>query len=1099
MTNKSMFLILILIVLAVSSVLAQDTYFGQNKVQYKNFDWYYIQTPNFDIYFYKGEDTLATFAAHALEKACGEIKEQLNFSLTSRVPILIYASHNEFEQTNVVSDLIPEGVGGFTEIFKNRIVIPFTGSYEDFRHVLHHELPHATWFELLYGNALKALLSPEALFRPPLWFSEGYAEFASRHGWDLEADMYMRDATVQGYLPPLDYLDGFLAYKGGQCVLEFVSEKYGEEKIPEILNKGKALITMERGTKAALGVSLKDLSDEWQKALKRVYWPELAARKEPAEFAKALTDHTKDGSVFNQKPAWSPRGDRLAFFSDRNNPRNGYSDRFNDVYIISAIDGKIISRVVKAERSGDLESLHSYWSGLGWSPDGNELVFAGKSKGRDMLLIYDANSGKRKKHVDFKMEAIRNPAWSADGKKIVFDGIKDGFSDLYVYDISSKKLSILMKDKYDDNEPSWSKDGRFVAFSSDRPIGKSNSIATDSTGHDSTSAKYGEYNIFLYDMQEHAINPIIVSAYKDYQPAFSPDGKRIAFVSNRNGIDNIYVYEMDSKKTFPVTDIISGAFSPSWNPDGDQLAFSSFFKYGFDIDILKDIKDVGDENGELKPTPYMEKLRKGDRNIFVAPIPIPANVAGAKPETTIVPTTLDFSTYVFHAPDKDTTAQKAKEPNDTLALPVELPDSISLADSLKAEKPEKAKIGNPREADSTYAGKKDTLQYLLPDGSFKENHYKLKFAPELVTGGFSYDNFYGLQGQSYLAISDLLGNHHFYLLTDLVNSIDQSNIQIAYENSTRRTDFGISLFHFNNLYFNNAQNFFFSDRIYGGSGSASYPFSKFSRLDFSLNQITVSRQNFVAVTDSFPDRTTDLLAGIIEYVNDAVIWGLTGPVAGQRYKIQLEKSVKLGSNGLSYISAEFDFRKYLYFMGRYNFAMRLGGGASDGRNPKSFYLGGTSNWITSRTSKADIFSVQDIYVNEIVVPIRGYDFFTAAGTRFAITNFEFRYPFIDYFKLHFPLPITLAEVSGAIFWDMGVAWNDSDDSRIMRELRFYDPVKQRAVPNIAPQGIDVLAGFGFGPRVNLGIFVLRVDLAWGTNLVNVTPKPKWYFSLGAEF
>jgi hypothetical protein len=123
--GKFCFIILALVI--AQSVFAQNVYFGQNKVQYRDFNWYYIQTADFDIYFYKGEDTLAVFAAGVLNDAYVKIKEELNYTLSSRIPIIIYASHNEFQQTNVINELIPEGVGGFTEVFKNRVVVPFSG------------------------------------------------------------------------------------------------------------------------------------------------------------------------------------------------------------------------------------------------------------------------------------------------------------------------------------------------------------------------------------------------------------------------------------------------------------------------------------------------------------------------------------------------------------------------------------------------------------------------------------------------------------------------------------------------------------------------------------------------------------------------------------------------------------------------------------------------------------------------------------------------------------------------------------------------------------------------------------------------------------
>ena len=1043
-------LIAAIITLTWQAVSAQDVYFGQNKVQYRDFDWYYIQTSNFDIYFYKGEDSLAVFAADVLEKAYVKIQEELNYSVTERVPLIIYASHNEFQQTNVISELIPEGVGGFTEIFQNRIVIPFTGSYEDFRHVLHHELTHAVIFNLLYGNALKSILSREALFRPPLWFAEGYAEYSSRLGWDFEADMYARDAIIEGYMPPIEYLNGFLAYKGGQSVINFIVEKYGQEKILEILSKGRVMVTMERAVKAALGVSMQDLSAEWQKSLKRMYWPEIARRDTPKEIAKALTDHVVDKSVFNQKPEWSPKGDRLAFFSDRSNPQHGYSDRYNEIYIISTIDGEIISRLVEAEHSGDLESLHSYLSGLAWSPDGSRIAFVTKSHGRDVIYVVDSKNGKRKRKIETGLSGMRNPSWSPDGSLIAFEGMDAGFTDLYTYDLDNDKLTPIFNDRYDDSDPSWSPDNRYIAFSSDRPA--------ENDSND-TVFTYGNYNIFIYDTETKTVRALTDNPYKNQQPAYSPDGNRIAFVSNKNGIDNLYIHELENGDQFPVTNLISGVFSPTWSPEGDKLAFSAFDKYGFDIFILKDIKNIAPETNELSLTPYMKLSREGAKNIFVPEKTIDENQIAdgqEKPDEKIY----DFDTYVF------------KAGSGLMGDPVES-DSQAVTLSETAET----------------ALLEDTLVYKLPDGSFKQNKYKLRFSPELVTGGFSYDNFYGLRGQSFLAISDVFGNHHIYIFTDLVNTIDQSNFQVSYSYTPKRIDFAAGIFHFKNIYYDEYLRSFFSDRVYGVQGYASYPFSKFSRLDLSATQITISRE----VDLYFRKNTTNLLQTSLEYVNDAVIWGIVGPVAGQRYKISLEKSFKAVSSGLSYFSGQIDYRKYWHFWGRYNLAMRVGGGGSigaslkDNTDAKRFHLGGSSNWIGPKRATSDIYSVSDIYVNEIIVPLRGYSYFEETGTHYGIFNLEFRYPFIEYFQLNFPLPIALQQVSGAIFWDMGSAWDYNS------EVRFFDD--KEGFPVLG----SVKGGFGFGARANLGIFVLRVDFAWATNLSKVAKKPETYFSFGSEF
>lgn len=1035
---------IILLLLLIGSAFGQEEYFGQNKVQYKNLNWYYIQTRNFNIYFNQGQDSIAYFAAKTLEDAYKIVSDQLNHKTTARIPVIIYSSPNDFQQTNVISDIMPEAVGGFTEVFKNRMVIPFTGSYEDFRHVLHHELTHAVMFNLLYGKDISSLLARQAIFSPPLWFSEGFAEYSSRKGWDYEADMYIRDAIISGYLPPLDQLYGFLDYKGGQSVLLYITQLYGPELIPEILNKGKTTLSMNRAMKLVTGLEMKKLSDDWQKELRRIYWPEISRRKTADEIGKLLTDHQKDGSIYNQNAAWSPRGDRIAITSDRANPRDGFNERFNEIYVVSAIDGKVIDKVVKAERSGDLESLHSYTSGISWAPQGDKLVFVSKSKGRDALFFLDVDKKKIYKRFRPDLEAMRNPNWSPQGDKVVVSGLKTGHSDLYVYDIKSGAFTRLTSDSYEDIDAKFSPDGRKIAFTSDRPV----------SGVGDSNYVFGHNNIFMFDLDQNTISAITNDSVSSMQPDFSYDGKMLAYVSYRNGIANIYIRNLITGDDYPVTDILTGAFSPSWSPEGDKIAISVFDHYGYDIVVLKDIKPVNDTK-ELEPTSFR---KTGKLYLDLA-----KNIAEKPSETqtadSIKPSQqIDYSRYVFKADE-------------------EQPESLK-ADSSKTDTTKKEIVSIEKPLPQ------DTLKYLLANGTYKKNKYKPKFAPDLMIGGFTYNTFYGLEGQSYISISDMMGNHQIQAAFDINDYyIDQWNIQVVYSYLAKRLDYGIGAFHFKNLYYDYYNDYYFSDRLYGALGMVSYPFSKFNRLELNFTQAVIDREYDLDI----PNKTTSFMTVGLSYVSDKVIWGIVGPVYGQRYKITAEKSSKTSSSGYSYNSYELDYRKYLHFGSEYNLAFRFAGGISQGDSARDYYLGGTSNWIGPQQKTDDIYSVKDIYVNKLAVPLRGYRYFEFKGKNYFLMNLELRFPFVDYIKMRFPLGLTMGYIRGSLFWDLGAAFDKSSD------FRFFD--KNKGFPKLATPK----SGIGYSIQTNLGIFVLRYDMAWRTDLDEISPKPRYYFSFGANY
>src|SRR5881227_2947075 len=194
-----------------SSLSAQFGYFGQNKIQYRRFDWRVLRSEHVDLYYYPEEEELGRVALAYAEESYDALERRFNHAVTRRIPLIVYASHSDFEQTNILPFVPPEGLLGVTEFLKRRVALPFTGSYNDFRHTIRHELVHLFQLSLVaevfrrYPRFRRAEL--------PLWWSEGLAEFFSA-GEDSRDEMILRDLTLSGRLPAL----GDLMYAAGGIV-----------------------------------------------------------------------------------------------------------------------------------------------------------------------------------------------------------------------------------------------------------------------------------------------------------------------------------------------------------------------------------------------------------------------------------------------------------------------------------------------------------------------------------------------------------------------------------------------------------------------------------------------------------------------------------------------------------------------------------------------------------------------------------------------------------------------------------------------------------------------------------------------------------------
>lgn len=198
-------LILPLCLQVFSSNLQAQFYFGRNKIQYEDFSWQILKTDHFHIYYYPEEKPLAIETARIAETAFDEYEIKFNHTLSDTIPLVLYSNHIHFQQTNTIPNRIPEGIGGFFEFIKGRVVLPFTGDMAQFHHVIRHELVHV----FMHSKINEGIRNQGLWEAPsvPLWFTEGLAEWWS-DGWDSQAEMFIRDALLYDHLIPLNRVGG---------------------------------------------------------------------------------------------------------------------------------------------------------------------------------------------------------------------------------------------------------------------------------------------------------------------------------------------------------------------------------------------------------------------------------------------------------------------------------------------------------------------------------------------------------------------------------------------------------------------------------------------------------------------------------------------------------------------------------------------------------------------------------------------------------------------------------------------------------------------------------------------------------------------------
>jgi Tol biopolymer transport system component len=977
----------LVLALTVSGVASRETaaqYFGRQKVQYENFDWNRMDTPHFQIHYYSPELAVTKDAARMAARWYDRLSAAFQHEFETK-PLILYADHPDFQQSNVVSDALDESTGGVTEGLRTRVIMPFTGVYSDNDHVLGHEIVHVFQYDLAASRGGGGLAG---LSRLPLWLVEGMAEYLSLGRTDAHTAMWLRDAALRGELPTIDQLTHdtrFFPYRYGQALWAYVAGKYGDRAVTEIF-----LIATKSGFEEALtrvlGVGSKQLSEDWIAAIRALYLPLLTGRQRPEDAGRRVV-YDADAGAMNLAPAVSPDGRLLAYIGRR--------DLFTpDLILADAQTGRTLRTLSSPQRNQHMDAISYVESAGSWSPDGRKFAFVVIRGGDSRIEILDVAAGKVERHIDLKdVGAVSDPRWAPDGRQIVFSGMTGGQSDLFILHLGSGDVSALTNDRYADVQPVWSPDGNRIAF------------VTDRAGTDFERLAYGEMQLALLDIATRQIRMVALEpSAKHIDPQFSPDGRSLYFVSDREGFSDIYRFDLHTQQLFQVTRLATGVSGITAKSAAISVAAGT---------------------GAL----FFSVFENSGNNIYAIEC---ASACGVPVATAV-------------ANDSDVVASAG-----TAAL---LPPADALSRGLVAEYLADPMRGLPAQQEyptSRYAAKIG-LDYLGP--------------PSFGVGTSAYGTLFA--GGISAFFGDMLGNHTIGAAIQANGTLKDIGGQAMYRNSANRLNWGVAAGHIpyltgstsyapagNNTY----QVTQYIDRIYvdQAMGLAYWPLSTTRRIEFNAG---ATRYSFdrelqqalyngvgqpitnVEITQTEAPAAMAFFESAAAYVEDNSYFAFVGPVSGRRMRFEIAPT--LGT--LRYQTLLADYRQYSFHK-PFTLAFRAMHYGRYGRNANGISDDNVqvlSPLFLGYESLVRGYAYKSFEANEcesadpLVSACPAFD--RLVGTRLAVANLELRIPLIgvpEFGLLKFPfLPTEIAP-----FVDAGLAWSETDSPVLSFQRNTLDRV-----------------------------------------------------------
>ncbi|MBO4244251.1 MAG: hypothetical protein J5882_04240 [Bacteroidales bacterium] len=1061
--------------------------FGQNRVQYSEFQWFYYRYPQFDTYYYQQGKDLAQYVSDRALEVIPEMEKFFGRKMQKRIIFLVYNRLTEFRQSNIglQTQDISTNLGGTTKIIDNKVFLYFDGDHIKFDEQIREAVASVLMTSSLYGTGLKSKVANSAVISLPEWYSRGLTAYAAIK-WNSEVEDIIKDGFESKKYKKINHLRGDDAKYAGYSLWHYITIAYGRDAVPNIIYLTGINKNLNNAISQALGKSIKKLSPDWKE-----FYSEKFAVNRPDESIPAsdtIIKKPKRNTVYDN-PATSPDG-RFTF----------YTTNCMGKYKIFLRDNTTEEFTKLLRREQKLEQITDYsYPVAAWHPTSKILSFVIEERGYVFLYQYNTDSKTMMNKMLPKFDKVYSMDYSPDGLNMVMSVQLSGMRDIVIMNVASGTFENITQDLADDIDPKYAAGSRKIVFASNRlcdtlmeekpdfhrPIGRT-------------------YDIFEYNLssKNKVLRRVTNSPYENETAPHETSPGNYTYLSDKNGIFNQYASVYDSA-IVAIDTIVHYRYTNSYKPvsnygrntlklhtdNKNQKTDKSFrFNDRFYLFSGKSNKSSADipstlpityfkarENRRQHRQDSLEVVRKQrlERERRIAD-----SIAANPPKEWIHPDSLkyDITNYVFE--EERPLAQQL---------------TFYHEDLKERHKNEAAVRPHQRLYFTNFY-----IDYLVSqiDFSGKNQSY------QAFTGGPYYFN-PGASAYFKIGIKDLFEDYRLTAGVNIGGNFDSYDFYLSFEDLKHRID---KEYIFHRSTFRNI-NDYWAEKVITNEGMfiASYPFNQTSAIKTTLG-LRYDQKDTLVTDYPYLDNKTEykvFAKAKVEYNFDNTRSLGTNTPSGVRAKAWSEIYQQVEGNYDIISSWGFDFRYYQKIHRSLIFASRLAGATSFGTGKIIYYLGAVDNWTKFKTDGMFDRSIRidenENYIYQAVATnMRGFIQNCRNGNSFAVLNNEIRWPIFRYLANR-PINSKLINDFQVIgFFDAGSAWSGFVPFKNKNAYDKYELQNGSITMTIDVDRPSLVAGYGFGFRTSLLGYFLRFDWAWGVEGHIVLPRV-FYFSLGLDF